>query len=73
MTSVFTQPHHHVILEGVRWLTYQQLMDDLATQPGKRLTYDHGTLEIMVPLPPHESYKKLLGRFVEVTTEEAAF
>ena len=35
-----------------------------------RLTYDQGTLEIKMPLDPHESYKKLLGRLVEALTEE---
>ena len=34
------------------------------------MTYDRGLLEIMTPLDPHESYKKLLGRFVEALTEE---
>ena len=35
-----------------------------------RLTYDQGNLEIRMPLDPHETYKKLLGRFVEAATEE---
>ncbi len=58
------------ILQGIHWDTYQNLVRDLESQPGTRLTYDDGTLEIMMPLPPHETFKKLLGRFVEVTTEE---
>jgi Uma2 family endonuclease len=42
----------------------------LASQPAKRLTYDNGVLEIWMPLPPHETYKRLLGRLVEIVTEE---
>ncbi|MGG6240139.1 Uma2 family endonuclease [Nodosilinea sp. AN01ver1] len=70
MTSLLTAPRNQVVLQGVSWATYQGLIRDLESAPGKRLTYDQGTLEIMVPLPPHESYKKLMGRMVEVTTEE---
>lgn len=70
MTAVLTSPRNQVVLQGVSWATYQSLIRDLESAPGKRLTYDQGMLEIMVPLPPHESYKKLMGRMVEVTTEE---
>ncbi|PSR17737.1 hypothetical protein C8255_11020 [filamentous cyanobacterium CCP3] len=70
MTAVVVPTQRQVVLQGVSWATYQSLSRDLESAPGKRLTYDQGTLEIMVPLPPHESYKKLMGRMVEVTTEE---
>ncbi|PZV18509.1 MAG: hypothetical protein DCF21_08220 [Leptolyngbya sp.] len=70
MTAVITPPRNQVILQGVSWATYRGLVRDLESAPGQRLTYDQGTLEIMVPIPPHEGYKKLMGRMVEVTTEE---
>ncbi|MBD2107587.1 Uma2 family endonuclease [Nodosilinea sp. FACHB-13] len=70
MTAVLVPPQRQVVLQGVSWATYQSLSRDLEAAPSKRLTYDQGALEIMVPLPPHESYKKLMGRMVEVTTEE---
>ncbi len=63
-------PINITILQGIHWDTYQNLVRDLESQPGTRLTYDNGILEIMMPLPPHETFKKLLGRFVEVMTEE---
>jgi Uma2 family endonuclease len=70
MTAIATAPSNCMILRGVSWSTYQGLIRDLESEPGKRLTYDRGTLEIMVPLPPHEDYKKRIGRMVETTTEE---
>ena len=70
MTATVTAPSNRIILQGVSWTTYQALIHDLESEPGKRLTYNQGTLEIMVPLPPHERYKSLMGRIVEVTTEE---
>jgi Uma2 family endonuclease len=70
-----TQPHPpqdnpKVTLQGITWHTYQSLVKDLESQPAKRLTYDNGMLEIFMPLPPHETYKRLLGRLVEIVTEE---
>jgi len=70
MTAIVTVPNNRMVLEGVSWTTYGGLIRDLESEPGKRLTYDRGTLEIMVPLPPHERYKSRLSRMVEVTTEE---
>lgn len=70
MTATITVPSRSMVLQGVSWGTYQALIHDLESDPAKRLTYDQGTLEIMVPLPPHERYKSRLSRIVEVTTEE---
>jgi len=68
--AIAPQQHEHVILHPVSWSTYEALLADLESQPGKRLTYDRGALEIVVPLPPHEQYKGQLGRIIETVTEE---
>jgi len=78
MTATLIQPPQekqspladHVLLKNISWQTYQLLLEDLAEQPGIRLIYDQGLLEIMTPLDPHEGNKKLLGRLVETLTEE---
>jgi Uma2 family endonuclease len=64
------QQNSGVMLQGISWQTYQSLVQELASQPAKRLAYDNGTLEILMPLPPHETYKRWLGRLVEILTEE---
>lgn len=64
-----SQGETRIILQGVRWQTYQALVLDLAQAQGKRLTYNQGILEIMTPLPEHEVNKRLLGRIVETATE----
>jgi len=51
-------PVNITILSGIQWDTYQNLVRDLESQPGMRLTYDDGILEILRLLPPHERYKK---------------
>jgi Uma2 family endonuclease len=70
MPQSVSAPTQRVVLSGINWATYQALIRDLEAQPRNRLTYDHGTLEIMVPLPPHERYKTLISRLIEVVTEE---
>jgi Uma2 family endonuclease len=64
------QPIPDVLLRGISWQTYQALVRELESQPGKRLSYDNGLLEIFMPLPPHEKNKKYAARFVEILTEE---
>ncbi|MFZ4730372.1 MAG: Uma2 family endonuclease [Pseudanabaena sp.] len=70
MTAVMSPQKEQIILKGIHWETYKSLVRDLEAQPSKRLTYDNGVLEIRMPLPPHERYKKWLGRLVEIITEE---
>jgi Uma2 family endonuclease len=69
-TTLLPQKIYQVLLENISWHTYQALLKDIEEQPGIRMTYDHGILEIMAPLDPHEAYRKLLGRLVEAATEE---
>ncbi|HEY9871882.1 MAG TPA: Uma2 family endonuclease [Candidatus Obscuribacterales bacterium] len=70
MTTTLSQSPNRVLLRNISWQTYQALLKDVESEPAIRLTYDRGRLEIMTPLDPHESYKKLIGRFVEALTEE---
>lgn len=70
MTTALIQNPNRVLLRNISWQTYQDLLKDLEEQSRIRLTYDQGLLEIMAPSPPHENYKKVLGRFVETLTEE---
>ncbi len=65
-----TSPSSGILLNNISWETFQSLIRELESQPNKHLTYDSGQLEIFMPLYPHESYKRWVGRFVEVLTEE---
>ncbi|MBK1989653.1 Uma2 family endonuclease [Sphaerospermopsis aphanizomenoides BCCUSP55] len=71
MTSqTLIQPEEIVHLSGISWHTYESLLNELSTSRRLRLTYYRGNLEIMVPSPEHERYKKVVGRFVETLAEE---
>ena len=59
------------VLYDIDWRTYTRLLRVFDTSGRRlRLTYDRGTLEIMSPLWVHEVHAKLLGRFIDVLTEE---
>ena len=69
ISTTFSPTETNLTLQGIRWETYQALLQDLAETSRKRLTYDREILEIMTPLPEHEINKRFLGRIVETATE----
>jgi Uma2 family endonuclease len=69
MTPLASPPAHRVILHGIRWATYESLLKDLENSSAPRLTYDRGTLEIMSPLPDHETLNRNLAMLVEIVAE----
>jgi Uma2 family endonuclease len=72
MSTVAPHPSQPpAILYGIDWRTYSRLLRVFQEGPRRlRLTYDRGTLEIMSPLWEHERPAYLLGRFIDVLTEE---
>ncbi|WP_034427705.1 Uma2 family endonuclease [Candidatus Entotheonella palauensis] len=69
MSTVPFLAEQRVILDHIRWQTYLAILDDAENCRG-RITYDRGVLEIMAPSKLHEKVKSLIGRMVEVFTEE---
>jgi Uma2 family endonuclease len=60
-----------LVLEGVSWETYESLINDLEDAGQHvRVTYDEGWMCFVSPLPKHEKWKSLLGRFVEAIADE---
>jgi Uma2 family endonuclease len=58
-----------VLLQGVSWDGYLQILAALPQSRGARLTYDDGILEIAVPLEIHEFSRCLIERFVVTLVE----
>jgi Uma2 family endonuclease len=66
----FLETTQRVILSGVTWQTYKQLLTELGDRRTSRLTYTQGILEVIMPSARHETHKKLLERMIETLTEE---
>src|SRR5579871_5667825 len=63
-------PAQRLLLREVGWHDYLQLGRILCDRPALRLTFDQGTLEIVVASTEHEFYKTRLGRLIEILAEE---
>jgi Uma2 family endonuclease len=61
-------PDKRVVLDGISWSLYQQLLAEAGDGP-VRMTFDCGRLEIMSPSPIHESVKKVLARLIEAYSD----
>ena len=76
MTTTTLQPLSQsqpdpLVLEDVSWDTYESLLRDLEnSHQNLRVTYDRGRMVVISPLPKHEKWKSLLGRFVEAIADE---
>jgi Uma2 family endonuclease len=67
--SMSTAPEQHAVLDGIRFDTYERLLEELGDRQ-VRLTYDRGTLEIMSPSSRHERIKHVIRRMIDTMTEE---
>ena len=76
MESVLTEPKNqvvieeHVILRGVSWKAYEQLIKDHEDQSTPRFIYNNGILEIYPPSQKHEEKAVFLEKIVEIIAEE---
>ena len=69
MTIASESPERRVLLRGVSWKMYQQMLAE-AGDGHTRFTYDQGRLEILSPTPRHEAIKKILARLIEAYADE---
>jgi Uma2 family endonuclease len=58
-----------VVLRGVSWEGYLQILNALPESRGARLTYDDGVLEITVPSESHEFSGRLIECFIRTLVE----
>ncbi|MCL1468520.1 Uma2 family endonuclease [Argonema galeatum] len=68
----FQQPligEQRVVIRGISWEAYLQILNALPQSRGSRLTYDDGVLEITMPLEDHEFYGRLIECFIRTLVE----
>jgi Uma2 family endonuclease len=61
---------HRLLLHGISWEQYEQLVEMFDERPGLRLTYLCGALEIMTTSRRHEVIKARIGRLVDAWSEQ---
>ncbi len=65
-TRVPTAP---IVLHDVPWNLYEELRA-IEANWHVRMTYDHGSLELMAPSARHENYARLIERMIHTIVEE---
>ena len=63
-------PGQRVLLNHVNWQEFEAILEDLGEERSSRIAYECNTLEIMVPLPEHETRKVLIGDLLKALMEE---
>jgi Uma2 family endonuclease len=63
-------PGHKIFLEDVTWQEFETILEELGEHRASRVAYDNGILEIMTPLPEHETSKLFITDFIGILLEE---
>jgi Uma2 family endonuclease len=63
-------PGGTLTFQRVPWTEYEELLEDLGPGYTPRISYDHGRLEIAMPLPIHEYLKVCLSDLLRALTDE---
>jgi Uma2 family endonuclease len=70
LKRITVPPGQRVLLSGVSWQEFEAILEDLGDRRASRVAYDNGILEIMTPLPEHETNKELVSDLVKALLEE---
>ena len=75
-TDIYIDAVEHIpengklVLNNVSWDEYEELITQMESKPGYRMTYDEGRLEIMSPKQDHERPKDFIFRAIDRLAEE---
>jgi Uma2 family endonuclease len=70
MLALAAPPGQNVLLQGVSWRLYDQMLADVGDSHSVHLAFDNGLLEISVLTPYHEVPNRILSILVEVVCLE---
>lgn len=63
-------PGDRVLLQDVSWNEFEEILEDLGDRRSVRVAYHQGVLELMTPLPEHESAKEIISDLIKALLEE---
>ncbi|VXD23900.1 conserved hypothetical protein [Planktothrix serta PCC 8927] len=70
LNRITVPPGQTVFLNNITWQEFETLLEELGEHRSSRIAYANGTLEIMTPLPEHESSKELVSDLIKALLEE---
>ncbi|MBD6617103.1 Uma2 family endonuclease [Komarekiella sp. 'clone 1'] len=69
LQQIIVKPGQQMLLQDVSWEQLENILEEMGEKRAGRISYSHGWLEIMVPLPEHEKDKELIGDLVKILLE----
>ncbi|WP_008317577.1 Uma2 family endonuclease [Leptolyngbya sp. PCC 6406] len=63
-------PGQRLLLHDVSWAEFEAVLEELGEHRGTRVAYNNGLLELMAPLPEHESDKEIISDLLKALLEE---
>jgi Uma2 family endonuclease len=70
LERIIVPPGQRLILQNVSWQEFETILTELGEHRSARLAFNHGALEIMMPLPEHEDNKEIIGDLIKALLEE---
>ncbi|BAY13346.1 Uma2 family endonuclease [Calothrix sp. NIES-2098] len=70
LQQIIVKPGQQMLLKDVSWQQLENILAEMGEHRAARISYSHGWLEIMVPLPEHEKDKELIGDLVKILLEQ---
>lgn len=67
--TLVLEGEQRVVIHGLHWQAYEQILGALPNQRRARLIYDQGTLEITMPNEDHDFFGRMIGRFIWLLVE----
>ncbi|MCV3214409.1 Uma2 family endonuclease [Plectonema radiosum NIES-515] len=70
LQQIIVKPGHQTLLKDITWQQLENILEEMGEKRAARISYSHGWLEIMVPLPEHEKDKEYIGDLVKILLEK---
>lgn len=70
LQQIIVKPGQQMLLKDVSWQQLENILEEMGEKRAARISYSHGWLEIMVPLPEHEKDKEFIGDLVKILLDQ---
>jgi Uma2 family endonuclease len=70
LKRITVPPGQTVFLNSISWQEFETILEEFGEHRSSRIAYANGILEIMTPLPEHESNKELVSDLIKALLEE---
>ncbi|MHC5610369.1 MAG: Uma2 family endonuclease [Nostoc sp.] len=70
LQQIIVKPGQQMLLQDISWQQLENILEEMGEKTAARISYSHGLLEIMVPLPEHEKDKEYIGELVRILLDK---